>query len=232
MEIYNEDCFETFKKIKEGTIDLFLLDLPYGQTACEWDKIIDLEEMWKEIKRTMKEEASIVFFATTKFGYKLIQSNEKWFRYDLVWKKNIPVGFFNCNNQPLRSHEMIYIFRKKGGIYNPQKGKGKPYKKKPSVEETVYGKTKRIEKINLGDRYPTSILEYSRSSKTVHKTQKPLGLCEWLIKTYSNENDTVMDFTMGSGTTGLACKNTNRKFIGVEKDPEIFKIANERLNNK
>ena len=127
LELHNEDCFGAFKKVKAKTVDLFLLDLPYGQTACKWDSIIDLTEMWKEIKRTMKKEAVIVFFCTTKFGYKLIQSNGKWFRCDLVWKKSRKVGFLSANKMPLRQHEMMYVFKEKGGTYNPQKTKGKEY---------------------------------------------------------------------------------------------------------
>ncbi len=340
MELYNEDCFEAFKKVKDKTIDLFLLDLPYGQTACKWDSIIDLKEMWVEIKRKMKKDAVIVFFCTTKFGYKLIQSNEKWFRYDLVWKKSRKVGFLSANKQPLRQHEMIYVFKEKGGTYNPQKTEGKPYvdkrthnhssyhmkdgreyKLKPQdnegkfhptsiveaeaehemmyvfkekggtynpqkTEGKPYDRSKEVGKkkdnytkateykpvVNEGDRHPTSIVEpktkdlgeiqggyyrgengkpfkrmandpttshptsivetvldFKNPSKSVHKTQKPVDLCEWLIKSYSNEGDLVMDFCMGSGTTGVACKNTKRRFIGVEKDPEIFKLAEERI---
>ena len=308
MELYNEDCFEAFKKVKDKTIDLFLLDLPYGQTACKWDSIIDLKEMWVEIKRTMKKDSVIVFFCTTKFGYKLIQSNEKWFRYDLVWKKSRKVGFLSANKQPLRQHEMMYVFKEKGGTYNPQKTEGKPYTvKKEHLNDTHVGKhtelygLDRTTSINKGDRHPTSIVEaeaehemmyvfkekggtynpqktegkpYDRApkegkefgkdldsayrtfpfkpvvnkgdrhptsivetvldfknpGKSVHKTQKPVDLCEWLIKSYSNEGELVMDFCMGSGTTGVACKNTKRRFIGVEKDAEIFKLAEGRIN--
>jgi len=362
MDLYNEDCFSAFKKVKDKTIDLFLLDLPYGQTACKWDSIIDLKEMWVEIKRTMKKDAVIVFFCTTKFGFKLFQANEKWFRYDLVWKKSRKVGFLSANKQPLRQHEMMYVFdnnnhtqfpkngdygtynpqktkghkpytekagkdkgigkggvyskhvehyggdlkskgkknegdrhptsiveaepehemmyvfKEKGGTYNPQKTEGKPYTvKKEHLKDTHVGKytelygLDRTTSINKGDRHPTSIVEpkdlgeiqggyyrgengkpfkrmandpttshptsivetvldFKNPSKSVHKTQKPVDLCEWLIKSYSNEGDLVMDFCMGSGTTGVACKNTKRRFIGVEKDPEIFKLAEGRIN--
>ena len=297
MDLYNDDCFNVFPKIKDKTIDLFVLDLPYGQTACKWDSCIDLTKMWVEIKRIMKPNTVILFYCTTKFGYKVIQSNEKWFRYDLIWKKSRKVGFLSANKMPLRQHENIYVFKEKGGTYNPQKTKGKPYKngadKNPN---NVYGITKEkgtitktdrhptsiiehenvyvfkekggtynpqktkgepyihkgrnnadlyskdidnIPTINKGDRHPTSIypetiettiLEHKNPFKSLHRTQKPVSLCEWLIKTYSNEGDVVMDFTMGSGTTGEACKNTKRKFIGVEMDKDIFKIAKDRLD--
>ena len=128
MELYNDDCFNVFPFIDDKTIDLFVLDLPYGQTACKWDTCIDLEEMWTEIKRIMKPNAVILFYCTTKFGYKLIQSNEKWFRYDLIWKKSRKVGFLSANKMPLRQHENVYVFKDKGGTYNPQKTEGKPYK--------------------------------------------------------------------------------------------------------
>lgn len=229
------DCFDGLKKIKDNTVDLFLLDLPYGQTGCKWDKLIDLEKMWKEIKRTMKKEATIVFFTTTKFGFSLIQSNPKWFRYDLVWKKSRKVGFLSANKMPLRQHEMIYVFKEKGGSYNPQKTTGHKTRdrseNKRRVINNVYGTVDSSKENNTTDeRHPTTILEFNNPYKPIHKTQKPVDLCEWLIKSYSNEGDLVVDFCMGSGSTGEACKNTNRKFVGIEKDEEIFKVASERLN--
>tara|TARA_R110000765_G_scaffold324114_1_gene415760 strand:- start:7 stop:744 length:738 start_codon:yes stop_codon:yes gene_type:complete len=244
MEIYNDDCFNVFPKIADKTIDLFVLDLPYANkdfgkcTACKWDNTIDLDKMWVEIKRIMKPNAVILFYCNTKFGFSLIKSNIKWFRYDLIWKKSKKVGFLSCNRAPLRQHENIYVFKDKGGTYNPQKTEGIPYKTTRKGKVGVYN-TKRTDTENKGDRHPTSIypdtiettiLEHNNPHKTLHRTQKPLSLCEWLIKTYSNEGDVVMDFTMGSGTTGEACINTKRKFIGVEMDKEIFEIAENRLN--
>ena len=479
MELYNDDCFNVFPKIGDKTIDLFVLDLPYANfkfgkcTACKWDLPIDLDKMWIEIKRIMKPNAVIVFFCNTKFGYALIDSNPKWFKYDLIWKKSRKVGFLSANKQPLKQHENIYIFNDKPithsknedqeySTYNPQKTEGKPYKVKggkskkvdgslsrgheviskeyknkgdrhptsilPDIEveehenlyvfndkkatynpqkterdkdykhsgkrsgneiydkdmikckkeykkedgkhptsilpdikveehENLYvfdninnddleltrnlelrayaekvfkfiGKSrkqidkdlkseaiarfigfkntqfalpilktyneliekykinemegfieydilkdcwekepsssynpqmtegkpyetkgngkcelynkKRIGNKNKGDRHPTSILpddlestilQYNNPHKTIHRTQKPEKLLEWLIKTYSNEEDTVMDFCMGSGTAAVACKNTNRKFIGVEMDKEIYDLASNRINN-
>ena len=385
--LYNCDCFEALPLIEDNTINLFLLDLPYGQTACKWDTIIDLEKMWKEIKRTLKPSGVVVMFCTTKFGYKLIQSNEKWFRYDLIWEKSRKVGFLSANKMPLRKHENIYIFNNKEddteiirnielrnyaekvknyigkttteimkeigqGIdhffrfkssqfglpikdnyekltelydlndmegflkfddmkeleeletYNPQKTEGKPYKTNgrdnvgcyrkgkqnhlyhgdpldnkgdrhptsilPEFETTheniyifkkeqgtynpqktegkaytatrqnadIYSETiENMPTINKGDRHPTSILpefettilKFNNPHKTIHRTQKPVDLLEWLIKTYSNEGDLVMDFCMGSGSCSLACFNTNRDFIGVEKDDDIYKLAFERI---
>tara|TARA_R110000796_G_scaffold213722_5_gene329801 strand:- start:94 stop:825 length:732 start_codon:yes stop_codon:yes gene_type:complete len=243
MDLYNDDCFNVFPKLKDKSIDLFVLDLPYGQTACKWDSCIDLTKMWVQIKRIMKPNAVILFYCTTKFGYKIIQSNEKWFRYDLIWKKSRKVGFLSANKMPLRQHENIYVFKDTGGTYNPQKTKGKPYKCKQGKQTNLYGieDKENVTTTNKGDRHPTSIypdtiettiLEHNNPVKSLHRTQKPTSLCEWLIKTYSNEGDTVMDFTMGSGTTGEACKNTKRKFIGVEMDKDIFKVAKDRLDKK
>jgi len=247
IELYNDDCFNVFPKIQDKSIDLFVLDLPYANkdfgkcTACKWDNTIDLDKMWVEIKRMMKPDAVIVFFCNTKFGFSLIKSNTKWFRYDLIWKKSKKVGFLSANKQPLRQHENIYVFKEKGGTYNPQKTKGKAYNKtntgNNNKDQCAYGEIDRSSHlegkehrvINKGDRHPSSILEHNTPAKSLHRTQKPVSLCEWLIKTYSNENDTVMDFTMGSGTTGEACKNTNRKFIGIEMDKDIFEIAKNRL---
>jgi len=253
MELYNDDCFNIFPFINDKSIDLFVLDLPYANkdfgkcTACEWDNIIDLDRMWIEIKRMMKPNAVILFYCNTKFGFSLIKSNMKWFRYDLIWKKSRKVGFLLANKMPLREHENVYVFKDKGGTYNPQKTEGKEYNKyRPTQNVTTidgaYGKIfKENKEQKVTDRHPTSIypdtiettiLEHNNPHKSLHRTQKPTSLCEWLIKTYSNEEDTVMDFTMGSGTTGEACLNTNRKFIGIEMDAEIFEIAEKRLDVK
>lgn len=231
MEIYNDDCFEILPEIKDESIDLVVCDLPYAQTDCKWDCLIDLDRMWKELKRCCKRKCVYVFFCTTKFGYKLIQSNERWFRYDLVWEKSRKVGFLSANKMPLRKHEMMYVFKEQQGTYNPQKTEGKPYKNRQGKQTDTYGKedTERVITENKGDRHPTTIVKFNNPKKSLHRTQKPVALCEWLIKSYSNEGDLVLDFTMGSGSTGVACKNTNRKFIGIEKNEEIFKVAYERL---
>jgi len=411
LELYNDDCFNVFPQLEEKSINLFVLDLPYNQTACSWDKdIIPLDKMWEHIKRIMKPNGIIIMFCTAKFGYRLIHSNPKWFRYDLIWKKSRKVGFLSANKMPLRQHENIYLFKPeqgtyhpqktegtpykcrrgstgyyttkgenyeknaltenkgdrhptsiidhenlyvfkpeqgtyhpqkteghkpykddvrkkpkncgaygneikanpivnkgerhptsiieqkdlgmieggyyrgegkkpfkrmaahpterhptsiidhenlyvfsdnhithckngKYGTYNPQKTEGKPYKVKGGKSKNVNGSLSRGHEVisqpieNKGDRHPTSLIDYDGDSiliyknphKTIHRTQKPVELLEWLIKTYSNEEETVMDFTMGSGTAAIACLNTNRKFIGVEKDQEIFHKAEDRI---
>jgi DNA modification methylase len=274
MNIINDDCLTVFPKLESKNIDLVVVDLPYGQTSCKWDCLIDLDKMWEGLKHCCKKNCVYIFFCTTKFGISLINSNPKWFRIDLVWEKSKKVGFLSANRMPLRKHEMIYVFGNPTGgkkTYNPQK----TLKDKPRVEDrktkghfTVYGNVKQINKTHThnhpssilqyeesknvkvrggkyndspyGDfkntksipsdtKHPSTILKFNNPSKPVHRTQKPVDLCEWLIKSYSNEGDTVLDFTMGSGSTGVACKNTNRKFIGIEKDKDIFEIASKRL---
>jgi len=251
IKIYNDDCINHFKKVKEKSIDLFVLDLPYANkkfgncTDCKWDTPVDLEEMWQQIKRIMKPNAVIVHFCNVKFGYALIHSNPKWFSYQLIWKKSKKVGFLACNKKPLVNHENIYIFKDKQGTYNPQKTEGKEYKSKVRIEKQGVYRVKegyiRTATKDTKMRHPTSIiendkientiLEYNNPYKPIHHTQKPVDLLEYLIKTFSNENDTIMDFCMGSGSTGIACMNTKRKFIGVEKDIDIFNLTKNRIKN-
>lgn len=234
--IKNSDCFDEFKNIKDNTIDLICVDLPYGQTACKWDSVIDLSKMWIDLKRICKEGTVYVFFCTTKFGHSLISSNKKWFRYDLVWFKSVGVGFMSANKMPLRRHEMIYIFYEKWNKFNPQKTIGKPYKMKEKEKGDIgvysncetYQKRTAID--NKGERFPISVLSFKNPKKRIHQTQKPTDILEWIIKTYSNENDIVLDFTMGSGSCIEACINTNRRYIGIEKDKDIYLIAKDRLD--
>jgi len=222
--------------LEDNSVDMVLVDLPYGQTACNWDCEIDLTEMWIQLKRICKSNANIVFFTTTRFGYQLIKSNEKWFRSDMVWEKSSPQGFMSAKKIVLRKHEMIYLFgNPSGGIktFNPQKTTGhKPFKvgKTNSSKGNIYGNVEIPAHTNDGTRYPTSIQKFAYDKVKYHRTQKPVALCEWLIATYSNEGDTILDFTMGSGTTIVGAKNTKREFIGIEMDEEIFKIAENRVD--
>ena len=229
------DCLKLMPTLGDNSVDMILADLPYGQTHCKWDSEIDLVEMWFQLKRICKPSANILFFCTTKFGNKLINSNEKWFRYDLVWQKPKVSGFLSAKKAVLRKHEMIYLFGKpfnNGKAYNPQMTDGEPYHKKENASScSLYGDhTRQPYLCEDGKRYPTSIQSFGFDREKLHRTQKPVALCEWLIKTYSNEGDVVLDFTMGSGSTGIACQNTKREFIGIELDEEIFMIAEERLN--
>lgn len=232
MELYNDDCFNILSKITRK-VDLVVVDLPYGQTQCEWDIKIDLQKMWQELDKICKDNCIYVFFTTTKFGIDLINSRSKWFRYDIVWEKSKKTGFLNVNKQPLRQHEMIYVFYQKLGTYNPQKTIGeKPYIAfHKSKKSDFYGnQNDEIITTNIGNRYPTSIIQSSNHKRNqFHPTGKPVDLLESLIKTYSNENDTVLDFTMGCGSCGVACKNTKRYFIGIEKEEKFFKICNDLL---
>jgi site-specific DNA-methyltransferase (adenine-specific) len=235
--IINGDCLEAMKTIPDKHINLIVIDLPYGQTNCDWDICIDLNLMWIQLKRILKDNGQVVFFCTTKFGVSIINSNPLWFRYDLIWSKEKGQGFLDANKKPLRKHEMLYLFhndKKSKGVkwtYNPQKTEGTPYKTKGnSTIISVYG-TKNTSTINnTGYRYPTSIQHFGYDKEKIHLTQKPVAICEWLIKTYSNEGDTILDFCMGSGSTVIACINTNRNYIGIEKDKDIFDKAQLRIN--
>lgn len=211
-----------------------------GITKCKWDNKIDLNNLWIEYERIIKEHGVICLFSQTKFFYELIKSNEKLFRYDLIWDKVLVTGFLNANRQPLRRHEQIAIFYKKQPKYNPQMGIGQPLHGKGKInisEKTknnnVYGEFKYLEDTRKGstEKYPTSILKFKKlhSSKMLHPTEKPVSLLEYLIKTYTNEKDVVLDNCMGSGSTGIACLNTNRNFIGIELDKNTFEIAKKRI---
>lgn len=239
INLYNADCLEKMKEIPAKSIDMILCDLPYGITKCEWDKKIDLKQMWVQYERIIKDNGVICLFAQTKFFYELIKSNEKLFRYDLIWDKVLVTGFLNANKQPLRQHEQIAVFYKKQPKYNPQMKQGKPLHGRGKMEtyqikkNNVYGtfyKTPDLRKGSI-EKYPTSILQFQKlhSSQMLYPTEKPIQLLEYLIKTYTNKKDTVLDNCMGSGTTGLACKNTNRNFIGIEIDKKAFEIAKKRL---
>ncbi len=237
--IYNDDCFNKFACIPDKSVQLVCVDLPYNCTALKWDCAIDLNKMWIELKRIGRENCKYVFFCNTKFGNTLINSNPKWFKEDIVWKKgNRSVGFLDCNKRVLKNHEMIYLFyndKKPKGvkwIYNPQKTEGKPYSCSRETNNNIYNKSLYTTTINKGDRFPISILEYNSDKEKLHPTQKPVELCEWLVKTYSNEDDLVLDFTMGSGSTIIACINTNRRYIGIEKDNDIFLTAQKRIQER
>jgi site-specific DNA-methyltransferase (adenine-specific) len=228
------DCLNKMKEIDAESIDLILTDPPYGTTQCKWDSIIPFDLMWKELKRIIKDNGCIALFGSEPFSSYLRTSNIKWFKYDWIWnKKNIGNPLI-AKYQPLRQHEIITIFYNKSCNYYPIKTNldikrdWKQYNKTDlhgKVNVGVSGKTK--------GKYPKSIIEFSNAvRKKLHPTQKPVALLEYLIKTYTNENDIVLDFTMGSGSTGIAAKNLNREFIGIELDPSYFKIAEARIDGK
>ena len=304
INIFNNDCLEEMKNIEDKSIDLIFTDLPYGETNCSWDSCLDLDLMWKQFKRIRKDTTPIIFTCSTKFGYSLIESNKKEFRYDMIWIKGdtgyccekcnyekkpkiSKTGFLNSKRLPLKSHEMIYIFYKKcpsetygnnikkyhkhkflendnkrptdtyknnsdlyGKIDRPDfKRKNNESMYNPPLPnsilkednkdyDTLYGninipkhkEDKKNDRSRWNPPLPNSILEIS-SQKGKHSTQKPTQLSDFFIKYYSNENDIVLDCCMGSGSTGLSCKNLNRRFIGIEKNEEIFNIAKDRLNH-
>ena len=240
VSIYNGNCLEVMKNIPDKSVDLVLTDPPYGMTACKWDSVIPLEPMWKELKRVAKDNAAIVLFGNQPFSSLLVCSNVGAFKQSLVWNKNKTTGFLNAKKQHLRNHEDILVFYERQCTYNPQKTVGhKPVNS--FTKHTTDGSTMNKTKLGISgggstERFPKSILNFSvvnqdGTGKEVryHPTQKPVALMEYLIKTYSNEGDVVLDFTMGSGTTGVACKNLGRGFIGIEKDEKYFNIAKERL---
>ena len=230
--------------IEEGVrVDCILTDVPYGTTACKWDNIIPFEPMWERLNKLIKSNGAIVLFGSQPFTSALISSNFKMFKYEWVWVKSRTVGFLNAKNAPLKKHENILVFskgkasngNKNNMIYNPQ-GLIEINKKKKSVNQgnnTIVGNrpSRNKEYICKYKRYPNSLLEFKNESKQVHPTQKPVDLLEYLIKTYTNENELILDFTMGSGSTGVACINTNRKFIGIELDENYFNIAKDRIEN-
>ena len=231
------DCLERMKEIPSGSVDMVLTDPPYGTTACAWDSIIPLDPMWEQLKRIIKPNGAIVMTASQPFTTTLIASNMKMFKYCWAWDKVLPRGHLNVKRQPLRVFEDIAVFYGSQPTYNPQKTTGHNRKiahtkyEKTGIGEQVYGAEKRDTHYDSTERYPTGIIKISNASQSgkVHPTQKPVALMEYLIKTYTNEGETVLDFTFGSGTTGVACANTGRKFIGIELDLNYFNIALDRI---
>jgi len=231
--IYKGDCLEILPTINDSSVDMIMADLPYGTTACKWDSIIPLELLWKELNRITKPNSAMVFTASQPFTTMLAYSNLSNFRYEWIWEKPQGTNPMNAKIMPLKSHENILVFYNKRPTYNPQMWYSTPYtgfsSEKSKIGE-VYGSAKSKHRDNPeGSRYPKTILKF-KQEKGLHPTQKPVGLMEYLIKTYTNKGDVVLDPTMGSGTTGIACVNTNRKFIGIEKDENYYNIACNRLN--
>ena len=230
--IINGDCLEVMKSIPDGSVDMILTDPPYGTTACKWDSVIDFDLMWEQLNRIIKPNGAIVLFGSEPFSSALRMSNIKNYKYDWIWQKPQGVNPLLAKKQPLNDIEYVHTFYKKAPTYNPQFSEGNPYiisrDKKDRIMEIQNLKTKPTTTINKGKRFPKRILQF-KQERGLHPTQKPVPLMEYLIKTYTNEKETVLDFTMGSGTTGVACKNLNRNFIGIELDQEYFDIAKQRI---
>jgi site-specific DNA-methyltransferase (adenine-specific) len=243
IQLFNESCFDTFKKIDDNSVDMVCVDPPYGTTTIDWDETLNFEMMWKELERICKPKSNIVIFGSQPFTSLVICSKIKWFRHELIWNKNKCGSPGLSKYRPQKVHENIMVFSKEsGGTYNPIMEDGDPYHRE-SKDPNGYGKginshgygfkEKFMGGTNTGTRYPKSILHASRNfsaQQTVHPTQKPTNVLNWLIMTYSNPGDTVLDFTMGAGACGVSAKLTGRNFIGVEKSEQYFNIAKLRID--
>ena len=245
MKLYCDDCLKIMPQLESNSIDLILCDLPYGTTKCKWDIIIPFESLWKEYIRLIKEDGAIVLFGKEPFSSQLRVSNLEMYKYDWIWVKDTKSNFMQANHQPLNNVELISVFGKgyvrniKNKVmmkYNPQFTEGKEYRL-PKVSKTtdLFGENhkngvyKHYDR-DTSKRYPYNIISFNVDKQKVHPTQKPIALLEYLIKTYTDEGAVVLDNCMGSGSTGLACKNLGREFIGIEKEIKYFNIAKERLN--
>lgn len=230
-QLIHGDCLEKMKDIPDQSIDMVLTDPPYGTTACKWDTVIPFEPMWAELKRIIKPRGAILLFGSEPFSSALRMSNIKHFKYDWVWKKNRATGVLNAKKQPLREIETVSVFN--AGVYYPQGLVRADIPSRNSKKDyDNYGTGTCKEYIQEYTNYPKQLLCYDSVQRTVHPTQKPIQLLEYLIKTYTLEGETVLDFTMGSGSTGVACKNINRNFIGIEKDDTYFEIAKKRIEEE
>ena len=243
IKLLKGDCLEIMKSIPDKSIDAIITDPPYGTTACKWDSVIPFDLMWEQLNRIIKDNGAIVLFGSEPFSSALRMSNINNYKYDWIWEKDNGTNFPSVNFQPFRVYENVIVFgefattyRKNGEYnYNPQFLEGKPYKcisgkqKHGTIRSGSSASQGNWETTNEGKRFPRNVFKFNRDRNKVHPTQKPVSLMEYLIKTYTNENETVLDFTMGSGTTGVACKNTNRNFIGIEMDNNYFEIAEKRI---
>lgn len=231
------DCLKLMDEVPDASIDMILCDLPYGTTQNKWDTTVNLDMLWKQYCRIIKDNGAIVLFAQTPFDKVLGCSCLKLLRYEWIWKKESGTGFLNSKKMPLKIHENILVFYKKAPTYNPQMRDGfKPYKGKVSAQNlssTNYGNTcnDSVKEVHYEGRFPVDLIEFGRDKTKHHPTQKPVALLEYLVKTYTNEGDLVLDNCMGSGSTGVACVNTGRKFIGIELEKQYFDTAAERIEN-
>lgn len=232
IELWNGDCLELMKNIPDKSIDCIICDPPYGTTACKWDSVIPFEPLWEQYNRIIKDNGAILLFGSEPFSTELRHSNLKMFKYDWIWEKEQGANFMLCKYQPYKVHEIISVFGKKTPCYNPQMTTGKPYISGKGNSGEITNCVTKVQTKNNGTRYPRSIQKFStdKAKGSLHPTQKPVALIEYLIKTYTNEGETVLDNCMGSGTTGVACKNLNRKFIGIELDDTYYEIAKNRIN--
>lgn len=239
-KIYNEDCLEGMKRIPDGSVDAIICDLPYGTTANKWDSIIPFDKLWEQYKRIIKKNGVIALFSQQPFTSELVMSNPSMFKYEWIWEKEHGTGFLNANFAPMKIHENICVFSLGAAaptkkienriVYNPQYTKGEPYIAKAGAVCQNYGKKFDYVTISDGKRFPTDILKFNRDADSFHPTQKPVDLLRYLIRTYSNEGDTILDNCMGSGTTAVACIREKRHFIGFELNKEYFDKACKRID--
>ena len=241
-KIYNEDCLEGMKRIPDGSVDAIICDLPYGTTANKWDSVIPFDKLWEQYKRVIKRTGAIVLFSQQPFTSALVMSNPSMFKYEWIWEKEGGTGFLNANFAPLKIHENICVFSFGAAaptnnienriVYNPQYTKGSPYKHKQrgGVISPNYSAVGAYTNINEGTRHPIDIIKFPRDSDSFHPTQKPVDLLRYLIRTYSNEGDTILDNCMGSGTTAVACIREKRHFIGFELNKDYFDKACKRID--
>ncbi len=234
MQLIKGDCLVEMNNIPDKSIDMILCDLPYGTTACKWDNVIPFEPLWEQYKRVIKDNGAIVLFGAEPFSSALRISNIDWFKYDWIWEKQQGTGHLNAKKQPLRKTEIISIFYKQQCCYNPQMigSEERTIKRNGKVAKAeTYNTFIEIAESKYIGRYPTNIIKENTPKNGLHPTQKPVPLLEYLIKTYTNEGETVLDNCMGSGSTGVACVNLNRSFIGIEMDDKYFEIASKRIND-
>lgn len=235
-QVIQGDCIEAMAQLSEKSIDLVLTDPPHGTTACKWDTVIPFAPMWEHLRRITKRSAAMILTGTQPFSSALVMSNPREFRYDWIWEKTHPTGHLNANKAPLKAHESLLVFYRAQPIYNPQKTNG--HVRKSAVKRADYSPVYGTQKFDAlpydsTERFPRSIITFASDKQlsTLHPTQKPIDLLRYLIRTYSNEGDTVLDFTCGSGSTGVACLLENRQFTGIEKDTGYAEIARQRMRD-
>lgn len=233
--IYKGDCLQIMETLPNNSIDLILCDLPYGTTSCSWDAVIPFEPLWSGYKRLIKENGAIVLFGSQPFTTDLISSNRAWFKYEIIWEKPNPSNPLLANKQPMKNHENICVFYQKQPTYNPQMTRRLEKDKRRQKEQIngilkTTGQSRIIPSTDKEMKMPMSVQFFNRGFDGMHPTQKPIDLLQWLILTYTNKGETVLDNCMGSGSTGVACHLTGREFIGIEQDKEYFDIAEKRLN--
>lgn len=235
IKLFQGDCLELIKDIPDGSVDCIITDPPYGTTHCDWDKIPDLKLFFEHGFRLLKENGALISFSQLPFAVDLINTCRKYFRYEIIWKKSIKTGFLNARKMPLRAHENILVFYRKLPVYNPQYTFGSPYSFHHKQSAGVYGAVNPfyIRASPDGRRFPSDVLSIkNHNHKSLHPTQKPVELMEWLVKTYTNPGDTVLDCFMGSGSTGVACVRNGRNFIGMELQEKYFEVAKNRIEDE